>query len=804
MNMIWKAKLHVFNAWLLGPSLLAVVFVLSCENQNGDTENFFPESVSYNLHIRPILSENCFACHGPDGNKREAGLRLDREEDAFSALKEHPDRKAIIPGKPHQSEIFARITTDDATELMPPPSSNLTLSSHQIQLIEEWIRQGAVYEPHWAFVPPEKSPLPEANASDWMQNEVDHFTFSTMKGKGLQPNQRAEKQTLVRRIYFDLTGLPPKPEELRKIEKEDRSIESIIDTLLSDPAYGEKMAVSWMDVARYADSHGYQDDYYRTQWPWRDWVIHAFNQNMPYDQFVTWQLAGDLLPNATKEQILATGFNRNHKITEESGAIDEEYRVMYAIDRTNTLGKAMLGITLECAQCHDHKYDPISQKEYFQMYAFFNNVAEKGIEEASPGFSRKSPAKFPLMEITDEDTHEILEFINMPDSARRVQTLLANMGKGTNYNSLLAEADILKVSVMGDLDSGRTTYILDRGAYDAPTEPVNEGTPAALLEFPEELPKNRLGLARWLFNPEHPLTARVFVNRIWQEIFGVGLVDTPGDFGMQGSLPINQPLLDWLAVDFMENGWDIQLLLKKILMSSTYQQSALVTPEKIEIDPDNRYLSRFPRQRLKAEEIRDLVLASSGLLNREIGGPSVKPYQPEGLWEAATSGRGNLSAYQQDTGKYLYRRGLYTFIKRTVPPPQMILFDASNRDACEVERVKTSTPLQALAMMNAPYILEASRVMAERLLVEKTTLQEKIHSAFYHIVGRPPDEEEMDILVATHGDFLEVYNKDQESAVQVLDVGEYPSDDSLHPAGKAAMMQVISLMYNLEETNTKS
>lgn len=791
-------------AWLAGPVLLIVFFSLACENQKKPTGEDIPESISYNLHIRPILSENCFACHGPDANKREAGLRLDREQDAFAALKEAPDRRAISPGKPHQSEVYARIMTADETERMPPPSSNLSLSNHQVQLIKSWIRQGAEYEPHWAFVPPEKATLPEVGAADWVQNEIDHFALSEMEGKGLQPNQRAEKQSLVRRIYFDLTGLPPSQEVLNRIEKEEIPLNALIDSLFATPAYGEKMAVSWMDVARYADSHGYQDDYYRTQWPWRDWVIHAFNQNMPYDQFITWQLAGDLLPDPTKEQILATGFNRNHKITEESGAIDEEYRVMYAVDRTNTLGKAMLGITLECAQCHDHKYDPISQKEYYQVFAFFNNVAEKGIEEASPGFSKKSPAKLPLMEITEGETRDILQFINMPDSARRVETLLANMSKGTNYNSLLAEANVLKVSVMGDLDSARTTFILDRGAYDAPTEPVEEGAPTAILDFPDHLPKNRMGLAQWLFDPNHPLTARVYVNRVWQEIFGIGLVDTPGDFGMQGSLPVNQALLDWLAVDFMENGWDIQYLLKKILMSASYQQSAAVTPEKIEIDPDNRYLSRFPRQRLKAEEIRDLVLASSGLLNREIGGPSVKPYQPEGLWEAATSGRGNLAAYQQDTGKYLYRRGLYTFIKRTVPPPQMILFDASNRDACEVERVKTSTPLQALAMMNDPFILEASRVLAEKLLAEKSSLPESIHSAFYRIVGRPPDDKEIAVLTATHTDFIEIYNKDQDRAAQVLAVGEYPANDSLPVAGKAALMQVISLIYNLEETNTKS
>ncbi|SHN08073.1 Planctomycete cytochrome C [Cyclobacterium lianum] len=802
--MIGKARSSILGAFLVSPLVFSLFIAFSCENQKQPTSAASPETVSYNLHIRPILSENCFACHGPDANKREAGLRLDREDDALAALRESPEKNAIVPGKPHESEAFVRILTEESTERMPPPSSNLALSERQINLIEKWIRQGAVYEPHWAFLPPKQGNLPEIESSDWVQNEIDFFVLAAMQEKGLQPNPRAGMQQLVRRIHFDLTGLPPAPGLVTRAGKSDFSVEDLIDSLFSVPAYGEKMAIAWMDVARYADSHGYQDDYYRTQWPWRDWVIHAFNQNMPYDQFVTWQLAGDLLPNPTKEQILATGFNRNHKITEESGAIDEEYRVMYAIDRTNTFGKAMLGITLECAQCHDHKYDPIAQKEYFQLYAFFNNVAEKGIEEASPGFSKKSPAKLPLMEITDEDTREILQFINMPDSNRRVQTLLANMSKGTNYNSLLAEADVLKVSVMADLDSLRPTFILDRGAYDAPTEAVSPGTPAALLKYPDHLPQNRLGLARWLFDPENPTTARVFVNRIWQEIFGLGLVDTPGDFGMQGNLPVNQPLLDWLAVDFMDNGWDIQYLLKKIMLSATYQQSSTVMQDKFKTDPDNRYLSRFSRQRLKAEEIRDLVLASSGLLNREIGGPSVKPYQPEGMWEAATSGRGNLSAYQQDTGKYLYRRGLYTFIKRTVPPPQMMLFDASNRDACEVERVKTDTPLQALAMMNDTYVLEASRVLAEKLLSQRNTVAGKIHEAFFKIVGRQPDEKEMAILSDNYAGFLQIYQADVKRAARVLAVGEFPADESIPVDEKAALMQVISLIYNLEETNTKS
>ncbi|SEJ62520.1 Planctomycete cytochrome C [Cyclobacterium xiamenense] len=778
-------------------------WMLSCSSDSSQGLADIPETVSYNLHIRPILSENCFACHGPDANKREAGLRLDRETDAYAALKEQPGRHALVPGDPQASEAYLRTVSTDSSERMPPPSSNLSLTDHQVRLIEKWIRQGAAYEPHWAFVPPVKAALP-ADDLGWAQNEVDYFVLKGMREQGLTPNQSADKRSLLRRVYLDIIGLPPPPAVLDQVETAELDLDALLDSLFANPAFGEKMAIHWMDLSRYADSHGYQDDYYRTQWPWRDWVIHAFNQNMPYDRFVTWQLAGDLLPDAGKEQVLATAFNRNHKITEESGAIDEEYRVMYAVDRTNTLGKALLGITLECAQCHDHKYDPISQKEYFQTYAFFNTVAEWGMEESTPGFSKKSPAKLPMLEISEADVSDILHFVNLPDSSRRVQALLANMGKGANYNSLLAESNVLKVSVMGEPDSTRQTYLLDRGMYDAPLEKVSPGVPEAILPFPEQLPKNRLGLAKWLFDPKNPLTARVFVNRIWQELFGQGLVSTPGDFGMQGNLPVNQPLLDWLAVDFIESGWDIQALLRTIVLSATYQQSSQVTAEKLERDPENRLLSRFPRQRLPAEGIRDLVLASSGLLVPEIGGPSVKPYQPEGLWEAATSGRGNLSRYQQDTGKYLYRRGLYTFIKRTVPPPSMMLFDASNRDACEVERLKTNTPLQALVMMNDPVVLEASRVLAERLLESQQPVPELIGNAFYRILGRKPETAERLILEENYRTFFEAFEADGARAEQLLAVGEYPLSPSLPITERAALMQVISLLYNLEETITKS
>jgi mono/diheme cytochrome c family protein len=778
----------------------------SCTNEIEQGKEVIPDKVSYNLHIRPILSENCFACHGPDANKREANLRLDLEDEAFKPLKESKGKFALVKGKPKASLVMDRIHSEDPNEQMPPPNSHLTLSDHEKKMIEKWIRQGATYEPHWAFVVPEKNALPKVKDKQWMSGPIDYFIRAKQENFGLHPNPEADKATLLRRLSFDLTGLPPSLDQINRFKEDDteEAYERMVDELLATPTYGEKMAVSWMDLARYADSHGYQDDYYRTQWPWRDWVIHSFNDNLPYDQFVIWQLAGDLLPETDKEKLLATGFNRNHKITEESGAIDEEYRVSYVVDRTNVLGKAFLGITLECAQCHDHKYDPVSQEEYFQLYAFFNNVAEYGIEESTPGFSRKSPAKYPLMEITDEDIQGILSFVNRPDSAEMATALIGDVSSGANFDALMSEVGHLRVSIMNDLDTIRTTFLLERGDYEAHGKVVTHGTPKSIMEFAPTLPKNRLGLAQWLFDPNNPLTSRVIVNRVWMEFFGEGIVSTPGDFGMQGALPSHPELLDWLAVDFRESGWDMKHLIKQIVMSSTYRQSSQVKEPSLNKDPDNVCLSRFPRNRLSAEQIRDMVLASSGLLIDEIGGPSVKPYQPEGLWEAATSGRGNLASYKQDTGRKLYRRGLYTFIKRTVPPPSMILFDASNRDECEVERETTNTPLQALLMMNDTMVLEASRVLAGRLLRESREESAQVGKAFKLILGREMDKEEKKVLMEYYSAQKAYHKAHLPEANILLNVGEYPLELGLEVQDWVALMQVVQVIYNLEETIMKS
>ena len=766
--------------WVISFFVIVTGLFQACNNQEGSllVSTEMPDSVSYNFDIRPILSDKCLTCHGPDANKRKAGLRLDQAESAYHALKENPTAHALVPGKPDLSEVFLRINSKDTAMVMPPPESNLKLTQHEVDLIEKWIRQGAKYEKHWSFVAPKKVPLPKVEMTNWPRNEIDYFILAKQEQKGLQPNEEADKERLLKRLSIDLTGLPPSLSMMNAFleDKSPAAYEKVVDQLMQKPSYGEKMSLLWLDLARYADSHGYQDDGYRTQWPWRDWVIHAFNKNMSYKDFVTWQLAGDLIPNYTQEQLLATGFNRNHKITEEGGVIDEEYRMMYVTDRTDLFGKGLLGVTLECAHCHDHKYDPFSQKDYYQLFAFFNNVKEEGIESVIGG--PETYAKKPLMEICNEDIKNMLSFINKEDT-----------------NKLI-------VSVMSDQDTIRKTNILQRGQYDVPGDEVEPGTPSAILPFKASYAKNRMGLANWLFDQENPLTARVFINLLWQEIFGRGIVKTSGDFGMQGELPSNPALLDWLAVDFMQHNWDIKRLMKQMVKSATYRQSAEITKEKLAKDPENILLARGPRYRIEAELIRDFVLSSSGLLNTNIGGPSVKPYQPDGLWEGATSGRGLLSVYKQDHGKELYRRGMYTLIKRTVPPASMGIFDASNRDICEVKRQRTNTPLQALVMMNDPTVLEASRVLAAKLFKENADVKEAITRAFRLIVCRKPHENEIQILFKYYSQ--QASSIDALSAKKMLSVGESPQEENLDKKKLAALMRVISTIYNLEETITKT
>jgi len=744
--------------------------------------------VSYNRDIRPLLSDKCFSCHGPDVSKVKAGLRLDIPASAFGELEKNKGHYAIVAGQPDKSELIKRISSNDPAIMMPMPESHLTrLSTEEIKLFKRWIEQGAKYEKHWAFVAPVKAKLPEVDHNKWVKNEIDPFILQKMEEKGYNPNETATRETLIKRTYADLTGLAPNYEEINRWNNasSENWYSELIDQLLKKPAYGEKLALLWMDLARYSDSYGFQDDNIRSQWPWRDWVINAFNTNLPYDQFLTQQIAGDLMPNATKSNILATAFFRNHKYTEEGGVIDEEYRVSYNIDKTRTYGKAILGVTIECAQCHDHKYDPFSNKDYYQLYAFFNMSKEKGYE-GDVGVS--TPAKTPKLFIDADEKNKLMSFINHPDT------------------------DKLEVSVMGDWKIGDTvkakpTYILSRGSYDAPT--TIEVKPTALESIlPYDTLKyerNRLGLAKWTVEKKNPLTARVFVNFIWQEIFGKGIVKTSSDYGLQGELPTHPELLDWLAVDFMEHHWDVKYLIKKILTSGTYQQSSVVSKKQLEQDPENIYYTRSPRLRFKAEIVRDWILSTSGLLNTSIGGPSVKPYQPKGVWESTTSGRGVLATYKQDHGPSIYRRGLYTFIKLTAPPPSMMIFDASNRDQCEAKRASTNTPLQALTMLNDPAILEAARVLAENISLSNKSLEDKVDQAFETIIIRKPTKFERNKLIAFCENQLGFFNSNSKILKSTLEVGEFTHPTKKHnEAETAALMKTILIIYNLEETITKS
>ncbi len=759
--------------------ILFILFASSCQRSGLGRISGSNDSVDFNLHIRPILSDRCFKCHGPDANQRKSNLRLDIREGALAALKDNPSAHVIVPGSADESEVYLRISARDTSFLMPPPSSNLKLNEDEIEIIKKWINQGATYKKHWAFIPPGMPAIPQVDQQEWPTNDIDKFVLAKQEEADLAPNLEADKEHLLKRLSFDITGLPPsiKTQEQFLNDKSADAYEKMVDELLAKPQYGEKMAVYWMDIARYADTHGYQDDGLRTMWPWRDWVIHAFNKNYSYDQFVTWQLAGDLLPNATKEQILATGFNRNHKITQEGGVVQEEYRVEYVTDRTNTFGKAFLALTFECAHCHDHKYDPISQKAYYSTFAFFNQVPEKGLVG---DISLNSLADPPKIKITSKEVEDIFSFINKRDTTP------------------------VEVMVMKDSIKRRATYILTRGAYDAHGDEVEIGLPDAIFPFDSlRYGTNRLGLSKWLFDKRNPMTSRVFVNRMWQEFFGRGLVKSTGDFGMQGDMPSHPELLDWLALDFMNNGWDIKRLIKQLVMTSTYRQSSVIPKEKLSKDPENILLSRGPRVRMSAETVRDLALSSSGLLVNEIGGPSMKVYQPNGIWEAATSGRG-LSRYVQDHGDDLYRRGLYNFIKRTVPPPGMLVFDGSSRDQCEVKRLRTNTPLQALVMLNDPTVQESSRVFAERLMKENKNAEVNIVKAFRTILCRQPKEEELKLLLSYYKEVEVMFGKDSNKAKELLNAGEYPREPIEDVKSLAALMQVIHTMYNMEEAITKT
>ena len=753
--------------------------------------------------VLPILTDHCFPCHGPDVGSRKADLRLDIKEGVLRL--ENP---VVVPGHGDASELILRITSDDADEVMPPPKSKRKLSPRQIDVLRRWIDEGAKWGEHWAFKPPRPIAPPKVRDRDWPRGEIDRFVLARLEREGLPPSPEAERATLIRRAALDLTGLPPSPGEIDDFlaDAAPDAYGRLVDRLFASPHFGERMALEWLDVARYADSGGYQGDIFRTMWPWRDWVVAAYNRNLPFDRFTVEQLAGDLLPNPTREQRIATGFNRNHRINDEDGIIPEEFRVEYVADRAETTASVWLGLTMGCARCHAHKYDPIAHEEYYAFYAFFNSIAEKGRGHGN------AP---PLLHDTSPEQEARLAVIESriePLRAERDRLALdpASAASLAECDAILKDLEgqrtrVLKgvttMMVMSELEQPRDTFLLTRGAYDKPSVKVVPGVPRALPPLPPGAPSNRLGLARWLVDPAHPLTARVTVNRAWQMLFGVGLVATSEDFGIRGDPPSHPDLLDWLATEFVRSGWDVKALLRQIVTSAVYRQSSRGDAELYRRDPENRLLARGPRFRLPAELIRDQALAASGLLVPRIGGPPVRPYQPEGLWKELAAV--NLE-YDQDHGADLHRGSLYTFWRRTIPPPALSAFDAPSREVCAVRRARTNTPLQALVLMNDPTYVEAARALAARALREGgVTPEERIAYAFRLVTARRPVGAEMAVLRATLNRFRDRFTFDPESARRLVAVGESPAGREIDACELAAYTSVASTVLNLDEAITK-
>ncbi len=791
MRTVLHTKFFYLGMFLLG--MFTIVFLGdACSSDltqkkstvSSSLNEILPDKVDFIFHVKPILSDRCFKCHGPDKSKVEAGLQLHTKELAFAGLGEEKDRYAIVAKDLDKSQMIHRIFTDNPDDMMPPPESNLSLSSHEKEILKRWIEQGAEWKEHWAFIPPVTQEIPEVSNTDWPSNSIDNFVLAKLEELNLNPSQRTQDEKLLRRLSFDLTGLPPTLEEIKSFtnDNSEDNYNKIIDKYLDSYAFAERMTNEWLDLARYADTHGYQDDLERTMWPWRDWVIHAFKNNMPYDKFVKWQLAGDLIPEASREQIIATAFNRNHKITQEGGVIPEEYRAEYVTDRTNTFGTAFLGLTFECAKCHDHKYDPIGQEEYFQLYSYFNNIDEEGLI-ASYGAIPE-----PYIKITKEEIESTLHFINNLDTI-----------------------DSIPLLVMKELDKPRETHVLNRGVYDQPLKRVESNVPKFGKKDTNNSYKDRLGLSDWLFTDTNPLTSRVMVNRIWQQIFGKGIVSTSYDFGNQGALPTHPGLLDHLAMKFKNDAWDIRKIIKYIVNSSTYKQESKISERMLELDPENDFLARAPRSRLSAEMLRDHALSISGLLVHDVGGPSVKPYQPDGLWNEVTGGGGGSTAkYVQDEGDNNYRRSLYTFWKRTVPPPNMMLFDTPTRDFCSVQRENTSTPLQALVLMNDPTYLEASKALAYRAILENKDETDKynpsdiIQYMFTLATSRKASDNEVRSLVSMYKEEYDRFKEKPNAATSLLSYGNFATPAFHDNESLAAFSFIANTIFNLDETIRKS
>jgi len=849
------------------------------------------EAVDFRRQIRPILLSKCFTCHGPDEKRRKADLRLDLASSAHG--------RAIVPGNPSESAMIQRITSTNPDERMPPPDSTLEPSTEEVSLLTQWVSAGGIYDLHWAFVPPERPTVEAPDDDEWGHNEIDVFVLDRLKKESLEPSPPADRITLIRRLSLDLTGLPPTGHAVDRFLRDDspRAYERMVARLFASEHYGERMAQDWLDLARYGDTNGYENDSERYLWLYREWVIDALNDNMPFDQFTMEQIAGDLLPNADDSQKIASGFNRNTTYNEEGGADDEEFAVAYAVERASTTGTVFLGLTLGCAQCHDHKYDPISQKEFYQFYAFFNSVdGEKGarghdiplppllylpskeqaetrrrtneeIEKikahiteevakvsvtASVATDADATTTTASQEVrggedakkTDErlyfatqaawEAHERelikrgqsklpkeirtllkIELSERGDAqlkqvrdrfaefsyagARHIFAALHNQLEELEKKSEEIENAIPKTMVMKEMAERKPAHVLLRGDFEQKAEQVKPGVPAILPPLPSGLPQNRLALAHWLIDPENPLVARVAVNRFWKQFFGTGLVTTMEDFGVRGELPTHPELLDWLASEFIRSRWNVKALQKRIVMSAAYRQSSRIRPDAIKTDPYNRLIARQNRFRITAEEIRDTALAVSGLLNDQIGGPSVYPYQPEGYYNLK-----GMWKWPQSKGRDLYRRGLYTFWRRTTTYPTFQIFDAPSRETCTVNRPRTNTPLQALVTLNDPTFVDAARALGERIMREgASSIDERLTFAFRAVLVREPDDGELDILRSIYDERRADYDRDAELAAALVERGGEPAPVDLETIDLATWTCVANVLLNLDEMITR-
>ena len=760
--------------------------------------------------VRPILAKKCFACHGPDEGHRQAGLRLDDRTGATAKLES--GTIAISAGNPEASELVRRVTAGEDEGRMPPPDSGQgRLSADEVETIRAWIASGATYSAHWAFVKPVRPAVPSAGEASSTRNAIDAFVQSKLGEVGMQPSAEADRHTLVRRVSLDLRGLPPSPEEVQEFISDESpgAYERLVDRLLADPEFGERWARVWLDLARYADSKGYGSDPLRTIWLYRDWVVDAFNRNLPYDEFTIEQLAGDLLPAPAEEQLVATAFHRNTMTNTEGGTDDEEFRVAAVKDRIDTTMQVWMGLTLGCAKCHSHKYDPITQREYYSFFDFFNQTADNDQPDESPTI-RVAAAE--TIARADEFSREI--------AALKEQLKGAAAGTAAEGQAAAAvdkaavekqikelegkKPEVPTVPVLREVpgDKKRATHVMLKGNFLVTGDRVEPGVPHAFHAFPSGAPQNRLGVAQWLVDAENPLTARVAVNRLWSRLFGRGIVETEEDFGTQGDRPTHPELLDWLATEYLRTGWDTKAMLRLMATSATYRQSSRVLPVHLKNDPRNVYLSRAPRQRLEAEMVRDQALALSGLLGRKLGGKSVFPPQPEGLWQAAFNGTDRTWATSGGVDRY--RRGLYTFWRRTTPYPSLSAFDAPSREICTLRRTSTNTPLQAFVTLNDPVYVEAAQALARRIVREGgATNDERVRYALALCLARPGEANEIAEITSLFEAERTYYAGDGDAALALSTNPLGPLPEGMSAAEAAAWTVVANVLLNLDGVLTK-